>query len=277
MRSEKRIVLKFGGSVIYSQADFEAIANEIQRFVSDGFHVMAVVSAYYGVTESLIAKASEAGLVSGSSAYAAFVSNGEFQAANDLTRYLVENGLNTSFRSPADVDFIATGSRESASPRSINPNKINAAFEKHAVIVMPGFSAVDEAEESILLGRGGSDISAVFVAQALALNSVRLLKDVDGIYNIDPNQFKHAQRLEYVDYERACEIGSVLIQPEAIEFAATNNVCIDIAAIGSSFASRIGPKNLAPKFGLRPMVNEPKKNDESIRGHSSSNGSDQVL
>ena len=264
MKGKKRIVLKFGGSVIYSQADFEAIANEIQRFVSDGFQVVVVVSAYYDVTECLIAKASEIGISTSSSAYAAFVSSGEFETATDLTSYLVENELNASFRSPAEFDFVATGSRESASPRSISPNKINGVFETHAVIVMPGFSAVDESADSILLGRGGSDISAVFVAQALGLNSVRLLKDVDGIYNLDPNEFKHAQRLEYVDYERACEIGSVLIQPEAIEFAATKNVCIDIAAIGNSFASRIGPKNLAPKLGLRPMEPQLKKNDQSL-------------
>ena len=277
MRSKKRLVLKFGGSVIHSQADFEAIANEIQRFVSDDFQVVVVVSAYYDVTERLIAKAFETGIDASSSAYAAFVSNGEFETANDLTRYLVKNGLSASFRSPAEFDFVATGSRESASPRSINPKAINTAFEQHSIIVMPGFSAVDESGDSILLGRGGSDISAVFVAQALGLNSVRLLKDVDGIYDVDPNQFKHAHRLEYVDYERACEIGSVLIQPEAIEFAATKNVCIDIAAIGNSFASRIGPKNLATELSSRSMEHQPKNNDQSISPYSSSNGLDHVF
>jgi len=264
MRSKKKIVLKFGGSVIHSQADFESITNEIQRFVSDGFQVVVVVSAYYDITERLIAKASELDISESSSAYASFVSSGEFETAHDLTSYLVENGLSASFGSPAEFDFVAIGNRESASPRSINPNKINCAFEKHSVIVMPGFSAVDQSGDSILLGRGGSDISAVFVAQALGLDSVRLLKDVDGIYTVDPNEFKHARRLEYVDYQRACEIGSVLIQPEAIEFAATKNVCIDIAAIGSSFASRIGPKNLEPRHSLRSMDHAPSNNTITV-------------
>ena len=264
MRSPKRVVLKFGGSVIHSQADFESIAGEIQRFVSDGFQVVAVVSAYYGVTESLITKTSELAISQNSAAYAAFVSNGEFESADDLTRYLIANGLNTSFRTPAEFDFIASGNRDAASPRSIDSNKINAAFDKHSVIVMPGFSAIDDSRESILLGRGGSDISAVVVAEALGLNSVRLLKDVDGIYNVDPNQFTDAERLEYVDYQQACEIGSVLIQPEAIEFAASKNVCIDIAAIGNSFASRIGPKYLIPEFSIRPMQNQARAGEESL-------------
>lgn len=242
MRIKKRAVLKFGGSVIHSQNDFKTIASEIQRFLSNDFQLVVVVSAYHGVTEKLITKAAETNVPLNSASYADIVSSGEFESGLDLTKYLVQNDLEASFRSPAEFGFMATGDRESATPISIDSSKINVAFDTHSVIVMPGFSAIDEHDDRILLGRGGSDISAVVVAQALGLDSVRLLKDVDGIYNIDPNQFSHAKRLDYVDYDLACKIGSVLIQPEAIQFAATKKISIDIAAIGNSFASRIGPK-----------------------------------
>jgi homoserine dehydrogenase len=251
MRCEKRVVLKFGGSVIHSQADFVSITKEIRRYVEDGFDVVAVVSAYYGITETLIDKATALGLSPSSAAYAAFVSSGEFESGTDLTNHLFESGLNASFRSPVEFDFLAKGARQSAAPCSISKDKINAAFATHSVVVMPGFSAVDELGSSILLGRGGSDISAVVVAEALGLNSVRLLKDVDGIYTQDPNEFADAQRLEFVDYDRACAIASVLIQPEAIRFAATKGVAIDIAAIGSSYASRIGAEQVMCEFGVQ--------------------------
>ena len=106
---------------------------------------------------------------------------------------------------------------------------------------MPGFSAVDEAGDCVLLGRGGSDISAVFIAQALGLDSVRLFKDVDGLYDSDPNRYHDATRLEYVDYNTARDIGGELIQLEAINFAAKKGVCIDIAALAKHYCSRIGP------------------------------------
>jgi len=266
MRSQKRVVLKFGGSVIHSQRDFKAIRDEIKRFVRDGFQVVAVVSAYFGVTESLLAKAKRNGLSSTSSAYAAFVSSGEFDTALDLTRYLNSTRINASFSIPAEFDFLAIGDRDSASPQSIDANKISAALEANTVIVMPGFSAIDEFGDSILLGRGGSDISAVVVAEALSLNSVRLLKDVDGIYNLDPNEFSDAKRLEYVDYECACEIASVLIQPEAVKFAASKNIQIDIAAMGNSFASSIGPKISMADFRLQVMEHDAQQSDQIFSG-----------
>jgi hypothetical protein len=54
-------------------------------------------------------------------------------------------------------------------------------------------------------------------------------------------------------------------------------VCIDIAAIGNSFASRIGPKNLAPKSSLRAMQQLPNHNDQSIQDGSGSNSLNQIL
>ena len=49
-----------------------------------------------------------------------------------------------------------------------------------------------------------------------------------------------------VDYERACDIGSVRIQAESIAFAA-KKTCI---VIGVFFASRIGPKQSMVKQSL---------------------------
>ena len=57
MKEIKRVVLKFGGSILHSQSDFDGIQKEILRFVCDGYQVVAVVSAYFGVTEELLAKA----------------------------------------------------------------------------------------------------------------------------------------------------------------------------------------------------------------------------
>jgi homoserine dehydrogenase len=264
MRSKNTAVLKFGGSVIHSQKDFKTIASEIQRFLSEGYQVIVVVSAYHGVTEKLIASASEISTDPSSGSYAELVSSGEFESGLDLTKHLTQSGVNASFRTPAEFDFIATGTRESAAPLSIDSSKISAAFDQYSVVVMPGFSAIDQRGDRILLGRGGSDISAVVIAEALGLDSVRLLKDVDGIYDIDPNKFSHAERFDYVDYQLACKIGSVLIQPEAIQFAATKNISIDIAAIGNSFASRIGPKTSSPISDHMPMEYNSENKDQPL-------------
>jgi homoserine dehydrogenase len=253
MSTTKYVVLKFGGSVLHSQADLRRISAEIQRFNHQGIKVFAVVSAYYGVTETLIKQAREHVINPNSVAYAELIASGEFRSATDLVKELDQLGLNASCKTPADFAFTAQGSRSDARPNSIDSNSIILALEESPVVVMPGFSAIDQYGECVLLGRGGSDISAVCVAQALKLDSVRLLKDVDGLYDSDPNKYPLAQRLPAVDYQTAKLIGGELIQTEAIDFAASKNICIDVAAIGHSFASRIGPERTSEAAAILPI------------------------
>ncbi|RBP49604.1 hypothetical protein [Arenicella xantha] len=236
------IVLKFGGSVLHSQADFERIHSEIHRYRSQNINVIAVVSAFFGMTEQLITQATAKQLSTDSVEFATLIASGEFQSAAALVNFLTQHDLKASCQTPADLEFVAHGERTKATPTSINAVKINSALAQTPVIVVPGFSAVDQHGECVLLGRGGSDISAVCIAHALGLESVRLLKDVNGLYDRDPNKFANANRLAYVDYATACRIGGELIQTEAIDFAATKSIAIDVAGIGSIKQSRIGPK-----------------------------------
>ncbi|MGK0373623.1 MAG: homoserine dehydrogenase [Arenicella sp.] len=242
MNTQPRVVLKFGGSVLSSPADFARITSEIQSRLDEGSQVIAVLSAYFGVTEQLISQAKNSHLCSDSVEYAELIASGEFQSASDLSNHLIQHGFNASYKAPSAFSFIAQGMRDCATPISIDAEKITIALEQTPVVIMPGFSAIDAEKNCILLGRGGSDISAVYIAQALKLECVRLLKDVDGLYDVDPNKYANAKRLSYIDYQTAGRIGGELIQTEAINFAASKNICIDVAAIGESSASRIGPK-----------------------------------
>lgn len=241
MKDKKRVVLKFGGSVLHSPSDLAGITREILEFVVNGYEVVAVVSAYFGVTEELLAQANKKGFDSSGEDFSELIASGELRAASELETYLIQHGSIASRKTPKELGFIAVGKRDSATPLAIDGAKIKSALAKTPIVIVPGFSAVDEAGECVLLGRGGSDISAVFIAQALGLDSVRLFKDVDGLYDSDPNKFEDAARLEYVDFDTASDIGGELIQLGAIAFAASKNVCIDIAAIGKSYSSRIGP------------------------------------
>ena len=235
------VVLKFGGSVLHSPSDFPLIAGEIQRFVDRKQKVVAVVSAYYGVTEKLLKKASRQGLDVESVEYAELIARGEFQSAEQLVNYLNENKFKATMRSPSSLDFIAKGNRSAATPVSLCGDKAIATLENYDVMVVPGFSAVDDKGQCVLLGRGGSDISAACIAEALNLKQVRLLKDVDGIYDRDPNTHSNAQRFAHVDYATAAEIAGELIQAEAISFAASRQISINVACMGTDYSSRIGP------------------------------------
>lgn len=234
------VVLKFGGSVLHSPADFPSVMSEIQGYLDQNTKVVAVVSAFYGVTETLIAQAKSENLSTDSVAYAELVASGEMRSAEELTNYLVQHDLPAAVATPRQLSFTAQGPRISATPQGIQPQALNQALTAASVLVVPGFSAIDNHGDCVLLGRGGSDISAVCLAETLGLHAVCLLKDVDGLYDMDPNRFSEAQRLTRVDYATAKLLGGELIQPEAIDFAQSKNICIEIAAIGKPGRSLIG-------------------------------------
>ena len=88
------------------------------------------------------------------------------------------------------------------------------------VVVLPGFVGRGERGETTLLGRGGSDLTALFLAQQLG-GVCRLVKDVDGLYTCDPNSpaGSHARRFARISYGTAAKVGGSVVQPKTIEFA----------------------------------------------------------
>ena len=62
------------------------------------------------------------------------------------------------------------------------------------MVVVPGFTAGHAEHGVVTLGRGGTDLTAVFFAARLGSKRVRLLKDVDGVYAEDPAENPRAER-----------------------------------------------------------------------------------
>ncbi|HEX2268419.1 MAG TPA: homoserine dehydrogenase, partial [Pyrinomonadaceae bacterium] len=110
----------------------------------------------------------------------------------------------------------------------------------HAVVVLPGFVGRNDAGEINLLGRGGSDYSALFLAHYLKAHCV-LVKDVDGLYvNSPSNNGHHGARFAEVSYETAIRLAGSLVQNKAIRFAAQQRLNFTITSIGTKAATQVG-------------------------------------
>ena len=80
---------------------------------------------------------------------------------------------------------------------------------KVPVILTQGFIASNANEETVLLGRGGSDVSAAFFAAKMAASCCEIWTDVPGVYTANPHQIPQARLLKYLDYDEAQEIASM--------------------------------------------------------------------
>src|SRR5581483_7047327 len=241
MRRDSIVVLKFGSSVLRGEHDLWPVVHEIYRWVREGKHVVAVVSAFAGETDRLLTHAARYGRCSNPDALARLVAIGEQTSAALLGLALDRAGIPAQVLDAAQIGFVAHGPILDAEPQSIHAQKILRVLESGAVAVIPGFVAGQEDGGTALLGRGGSDLSALFITERLGAQCC-LIKDVDGLYDCDPAVAgAGARRFSTLTWEEAIALGGGVVQPKAIAFARQHGQSFEVRALGSSNATVIGP------------------------------------
>lgn len=78
-----------------------------------------------------------------------------------------------------------------------------------ASLVTQGFIAGGPSGDTVLLGRGGSDVSASYFAAKLSAVRCEIWTDVPGMYTADPRQIPSARLIKALDYDEAQEIASL--------------------------------------------------------------------
>ena len=238
-RQRKLCVLKFGSSVLEREEDYRTVAQEIYRHIRDGEKIVAVVSALAGETDRLLAQAVAVGGEAPPALVARLARTGELHSAALLALALARMGMRACTLDPHEMGLLATGEPLDANLDNLDAEVVHARFVDHDVIVVPGFTASHEEHGVVTLGRGGTDLSAVFFAARLGSKRVRLLKDVDGVYAEDPAANANAERYGALSYDMAAEASKGLIQSKAIEVAKAEGITIEIAAIGHHEATMI--------------------------------------
>ena len=251
--AKKLCVLKFGSSVLEREDDYSKAVLEIYRHARDGEKVVAVVSALAGETDALFAQAVRVGGDSAPDVLVARLARiGELQSAALMALALSKAGLRAFTLDPHEMALVAEGSPLDSDLVGLDSDAVWARIDQNDVVVVPGFIA-DHAEHGVVtLGRGGTDLSAVFFADRLGAHRVRLIKDVDGVYGDDPARNPLAERFSHMSYAEAEAASSGLIQVKALHAAAEKDVLIEVAALGSPEATTIARVPAAKSLPPRP-------------------------
>lgn len=239
-RSTDTVVLKFGSSVLRTPADLPWAVQEIYAHRRHGARVIAVVSAFAGVTDALYARAREHG--TDARATAALVATGELESASLLTLALDRCGVPARLLEPRAVALRTRGDTLDAEPVDVDLAPFTATLEAAGVVVFPGFCGVGDDGSTTLLGRGGSDLTALFLAERLDARCV-LVKDVDGLYERDPAlPGPRPARFERITWEDALRVGGKVVQPKTLRSARLHGQLLEIRAIGSPHSTLVGPE-----------------------------------
>ena len=234
------IVLKFGGSVLLGKDRLPDAVGEIQRWRRDGWHVVAVVSAFAGRTDALIRFGTPA--LPGGHAFASLLATGEQESAAHLGVQLDGAGVQAAVLSPGAIGLRAQGEPCDADPVRVDGAALRAALNACGVVVVPGFTGVDELGRHVTFGRGGSDLSALFLAHALDAGRCRLIKDVDGLYESDPAApGPEPRRYACASYADALRTDGSIVQHKSVRFARRVGLRFEIGRAGGEQPTHVGP------------------------------------
>ena len=239
-QKSKLVVLKFGSSVLRSEDDLPTAVHEIYRHWRDGAQVIAVASAFGNTTDQLMQRAEKICEHPDESVLPGLLATGEAVASALLALALKKVGIPVSLLDEIQARLHTVGGPIDATPVAVDTLRlINES--RRAVVIIPGFVGRDENGERALLGRGGSDLTALFLAHHLKAQCV-LVKDVDGVYTSDPAVgLPNAARFAQASYETALRLGSQLVQKKALRFAANKKLRFTISSAGAQSQTEVGP------------------------------------
>lgn len=251
-------VLKFGSSILANESLLARAVHEIYRYIRQGNHVVAVVSAFSGETDRLLNHSKRYGENADPYAVAALASLGEGQAVALLGLALDQAGIPTNVLDSAGMGLKTLGSATDSKPTGLDVENIKRALANKPVLVVPGFIGRDEMGRVTLLGRGGSDYTALFIAGQLGAQQAVLIKDVDGLYDRDPAKFpREAKRYERVSYEDILQMPEKIVQHKAVRYAGDVRLKFGVGAAGQRVATWVWDGNSA--FADKPLRNTPVK------------------
>jgi aspartate kinase len=232
-------VIKLGGSILKNTRAYRKAA----RFVRNRYNaapnerLVIVVSAQEGVTDRLAAIAVRIVAQPASAALDLLWSTGELRSVALLALELQALGVSAAAANIHEAGLASSGGSDPDSPgRRVRPNprRLFSLLAAHPVAVVPGFFATDSTGAVVSLGRGGSDLTAVLLAQGLAASRCELVKDVPGYFTSDPHRDPCARHIPALTFAQALAFareGCDLVQRQAIEAAARCNLPLVIRSL----------------------------------------------
>lgn len=231
-------VLKFGGSILRKRDDFDLVAAEINALLQSPLgeqgRVIAVMSAMHGVTDLKHCDRQQFPGPERATDFVLHVAQGEAESCDNVGHALDELGVRSWTLGATETGIHTRSNSFDADPESFDPTRVMGLFDEYQVVIVPGHIGQDCVTGSpTLLGRGGSDMTAVMIAHRLEA-CCRLYKDVAGVLDRD------GARIERLSWDAFDRLESLPIQEKAAAFCREHNLSLELGSLGATEFSVIG-------------------------------------
>ncbi len=224
MNTAQIVVQKFGGSSVSTPELREIAASRVLDAVRRGVGVVVVISAM-GRAPDPYATDTLLGLlppVRGGPNRDLLLACGEIISAAVFAELLVSLGQPAQAMTGGQAGIRTDDNFGDARIVTIDPAPLRDAIGRGIVPVVTGFQGFSATSAITTLGRGGSDLTAVALGDALGAASVDIYTDVSGVMTADPRRVAGAHTVPHATPAELVELagnGAKVMQHKAAELA----------------------------------------------------------
>lgn len=221
------VVQKFGGSSVADLKKLDLVAEHVIDEVDKNNKVVVVVSAQGKTTDKLIFEEGEITKDPVKREHDVLVSVGEQITIAKLTMVLQEKGYKAVSLTGWQIPIVTNNEHANGRIRYIHKETILDLLASGNIVVVAGFQGINENNEIVTLGRGGSDTTAVAIAAALNADKCDIYTDVDGVFTADPRIVPDSKKIKSICYEEMLELasqGAKVLHNRCVEVAEKYNV-----------------------------------------------------
>jgi aspartate kinase len=251
------IVQKFGGSSLATEPLREIAASRVLDVLRRGDTPVVVCSAL-GRSPDVYATDSLAALLGPATPGPnrdLLLAVGEMIACAVFAELLSSLGVPAQAMTGLQAGIVTDAEYGEAEIIDVDPKPVRALLERGIVPVVTGFQGGTRDNATTTLGRGGSDLTAVALGDALGAQSVEIYTDVSGVLTADPRRVAGAHPVERATQAEMVELagnGAKVMHHKAAELAHATRTPYVVKGLRSGVGTTVDDS--APVEAERPVT-----------------------
>ncbi len=251
MKSQKAagatIVMKFGGSSLATSELRDAAAARV-REARDAGHPVIVIASAMGRQPQAYATDTLLGLIertAGGPNADLLLACGEIISAAVLAELLERKGVPARALTGGQAGLLTDATHGSAKVLAVDPSPVRALLDAGITPVVSGFQGQTQEGAVTTLGRGGSDLTAVVLAQAFRGATLQIYTDVDGVMTADPKRVPSAKTIPSLTFEEVTELsehGANVMHDKAADLARVAKLEYSVRSLRTGLGTKIGAR-----------------------------------
>ena len=189
--------------------------------------------------------------------YDQIVCYGELLSTTIVSEYLTDIGVTNTWKDVRKLVITDAVYRDATLNWLETEQLIKTQIDSSKLTIVQGFIGGNSNGNTTTLGREGSDYTAGIFAYCLDAKNVTIWKDVLGVLNANPREFKETQLLNHISYEETIEMafyGASVIHPKTIKPIQNKQIPLyvrsfnDLNSPGTKVSSGITIEPIVPCF-----------------------------